>query len=49
MYCFELLFKARVARELTTGDLYLSEVVMENILADLAPEELAALLSVQFS
>jgi len=38
--------KARVGRELGSSDIFLCEVIMENILIDLSPEEVAALLSV---
>jgi hypothetical protein len=40
--------KARVARELSDADIYLCEVIMENVLRDLEPAEIAALLSVSF-
>jgi superfamily II RNA helicase len=40
------LIKARVGRELGSADIFLAEVLMENILDNLEPEMVAALLSV---
>ena len=40
-------YQARVARELSDADIYLCEVIMENVLRDLEPAEIAALLSVK--
>ena len=40
------LIKARVARELGSADIFLCEVIMENVLIDLTPEEVAAILAV---
>ena len=40
------MIKARVARELSDNEIYLCEVLMENVLDDLEPNEIAALLSV---
>eukprot|EP00330_Aristerostoma_sp_ATCC50986_P002546 CAMPEP_0114581822 /NCGR_PEP_ID=MMETSP0125-20121206/5889_1 /TAXON_ID=485358 ORGANISM="Aristerostoma sp., Strain ATCC 50986" /NCGR_SAMPLE_ID=MMETSP0125 /ASSEMBLY_ACC=CAM_ASM_000245 /LENGTH=259 /DNA_ID=CAMNT_0001774331 /DNA_START=910 /DNA_END=1689 /DNA_ORIENTATION=+ len=39
------LIKARVARELGSADIFLCEVIMENVLIDLTPEEVAAILA----
>ncbi len=40
------LIKARIARELSENEIFLCEVLMENVLDDLEPNELAAVLSV---
>jgi len=40
------LIKARIARELSDNEIFLCEVLMENVLDDLEPNELAAVLSV---
>jgi len=42
------LIKARIARELSDNEIYLCEVLMENVLDDLEPSELAAVLSVKY-
>lgn len=40
------LLKARVARELSDNEIYLCEVLMDNVLDNLEPNEIAAVLSV---
>ena len=40
------MIKARIARELSDNEIFLCEVLMENVLDDLEPIELAAVLSV---
>jgi superfamily II RNA helicase len=40
------LIKARIARELSENEIFLCEILMENVLDDLEPNELAAVLSV---
>jgi len=40
------LIKARIARELSDNEIYLCEVLMENVLDNLESNEIAALLSV---
>ena len=42
------LIKARIARELSDNEIFLCEVLMENVLDDLEPNEIAAILSVNF-
>lgn len=39
------LLKARVARELSDNEIYLCEVLMDNVLDNLEPNEIAAVLS----
>ena len=46
MESYLMVCAARIARELGSADIFLGEVIMENILDDLSPEEVAALLSV---
>lgn len=41
------LIKARIARELSDNEIYLCEVLMENVLDNLESNEIAALLSVK--
>ena len=40
------MLKARVARELSDNEIYLCEVLMDNVLDNLEPNEIAAVLSV---
>lgn len=39
------MIKARIARELGEGEIYLCELIVDNIFSDLKPAEIAAILS----